>query len=183
MKKTLFLGSLLLASSVFAEGYMKKANVVSKDLLKTLGSNMKRELKSHGPEAALKFCSANAYKLTQEIDKQYGKNISVKRISLKPRNPANKATADEAVILKAMENMHKVGAKPKNIMQVQGDVVKVYKPLFISKKACLICHGDVAKAKPALAKAIKNVYPHDQAMGYKMGDLRGAVVVTMPKKK
>ncbi|NPA66474.1 MAG: DUF3365 domain-containing protein [Epsilonproteobacteria bacterium] len=182
--KKLILTSLIVATSVFAQNdYNKKANEVSKELLKTLGGNLKKELKSNGPVSALKYCSANAYNLTEKVSKKYGEKIDVKRISLKPRNPANSASKDEAIILKSMEEMYKVGVKPKNIIQEKDGKVIVYKPLIIKKKACIICHGDVAKNKPKLAKEIKNLYPADKATGYKMGDLRGAIVVTFEKKE
>ena len=180
MKKIL-LTSVILASSVFAEGYVAKANKISKDLLKTLGSNLKKEMKANGPVKALEFCNVNASKLTKKIDAKY-KGIEVKRVSLKPRNSSNKPSKDEVVILKSLENMYKVGVKPKNIVQKIDGKVKVYKPLLISKKVCLVCHGDLSKNK-TLAKKIHKLYPNDKATGYKMHDLRGAIVVTMPKSK
>ena len=182
MKKILTLTAIL-GVSLFAEGYVQKANTVSKDLLKTLGGNLKKELKTNGPASALKFCSANAYDLTEKVSKKYGKEVSVKRISLKPRNPSDTPNKEEAVILQSMEKMYALGVKPHNIVQEKENKVIVYKPLLIKKKACLICHGDVAKNKPKLAKKIKSIYPNDKATGYKMGDMRGAIVVTIQKKE
>jgi len=181
--KKIILTSLVVATAVFAQNnYNQKANKISKELLKTLGGNLKKELKSNGPIAALKYCSTKAYDLTKSVSDKHGKNINIKRISLKPRNPSDAANKDETVILKSMEAMYKVGVQPKNITQKKDGKVIVYKPLIIKKKACLICHGDVAKNKPKLAKEIKNLYPADKATGYKMGDLRGAIVVTFEKK-
>ena len=57
--------------------------------------------------------------------------------------------------------------------------VKVYKPLMINKKVCLKCHGDITNEK--LKNTIAKKYPEDKATGYKMGDIRGAVVVTIKK--
>jgi hypothetical protein len=57
-----------------------------------------------------------------------------------------------------------------------------YKPIVINNEACLKCHGGLDVNSP-LAKAIKTTYPEDKAIGYKMGDLRGMVVVTFPKDK
>jgi hypothetical protein len=181
MKKIL-LSSLIVTTSLLAQGYIQSANQVSKDLLQTLGGNLKKELKTNGALKALQFCSTNAQGLTHKINEKYEKEwISVKRISLKNRSDADKPSDDEKIILQSLENMIKVGVKPHPVVQDKGDYVKVYKPLMINKKVCLKCHGDVNK-HPKLAKELKMRYPHDKATGYKMGDFRGAIVVSIKKK-
>ena len=180
--KRILLVSTLAASILLADSssYEKTANKVAKELLKTLGGNLKKHLKANGPIDALHFCSQNAYNLTQKVSDKFGKDIDVKRISLKPRNPANTPDENEAEVLLKMQQQIKSGEKPHNVVVETPTKAIVYKPLVINKKACLICHGDLSK-KPKLAKAIKDIYPADKATGYKMGDLRGAIVVTIKK--
>ena len=181
MKKIL-LASTLAASILLADpnSYEQTANKVAKELLKTLGGNLKKHLKANGPINALHFCSTHAYNLTQKVSDKFGKDIDVKRISIKPRNPANTPDENEAEILLKMEQQVKAGQKPKSVVVETPVRAIVYKPLVINKKACLICHGDLSK-RPKLAKAIKDIYPADKATGYKMGDFRGAIVVTIKK--
>ena len=179
MKKLLLI-STLVSSVLMAENYIQTANKISKDLIKTLGSQLKANMKQGGPIQAIEFCSTNAFDLTKQVSDKY-KDIEVKRISLKPRNPANTPSKDEAIILKSMEDMYKVGVLPRNVVQEKDGKIVVYKPLIIKKKVCLKCHGDISK-HPKLAKKIASIYHNDKATGYKMGDLRGAIVVTMPKK-
>ena len=183
MKKILLI-SALTAGMLFANAvsYEQTADKVAKELLKTLGGNLKKHLKANGPIDALQFCSANAYNLTEKVSKKFGKDIDVKRISLKPRNPANAPSSEEATILQKMEENYKVAKKPQSVTVEKANEVIVYKPLVIKKKACLICHGNVEK-KPKLAKAINDIYPADKATGYKMGDFRGAIVITIKKEK
>ncbi len=160
---------------------MQIANEVSKSLLQTLGGNLKKHLKANGPEDALHFCANNAYDLTKQVSDKYGKKIDVKRISLKPRNPSNAPSKAEKMILEKLEASYKETGKPQPVVVEEKDKTIVYKPLVIKKKACIICHGDVAKNNPKLYKKIKSIYPNDKATGYKMGDLRGAIVVTIKK--
>ncbi len=174
-----FAVSVLLANP---SSYEQTANKVAKELLKTLGGNLKKHLKANGPVDALRFCSTNAYNLTQKVSDKFGKEIDVKRISLKPRNPANTPNSEEAAILRKMEDTYKKSQKASSIIVEKNDKTIVYKPLVIKKKACIICHGDLSK-RPKLAQAIKDIYPTDKATGYKMGDLRGAIVVTIKKGK
>jgi hypothetical protein len=153
----------------------------TKLLLKTLGSNMKKNMKAGGPMQALDFCSKEAYTLTEKVNKELPKGVSVKRITLKERNPANQAEADEAKVLQALKKLKNNNViLPKQLVQkVDAHTYKVYKPLLINKKVCLKCHGDVQNKK--LKSEIEKRYPADKAMHYKMGDLRGAVVTTIKK--
>ena len=43
---------------------------------------------------------------------------------------------------------------------------------------CLLCHGSAID--PAVSARLKELYPKDQATGYKQGDLRGAITITQP---
>ncbi len=161
---------------------IQTAKQSTKLLLKTLGSNMKKNMKAGGPMQALDFCSKEAYTLTEKVNKKLPKGVSVKRITLKERNPANLAQKDEAVILKALAKLKSANViLPKHIVEkVDADTYKVYKPLVINKKVCLKCHGNIQNKK--LKAEMKKRYPHDRATHYKMGDLRGAIVTTIKSK-
>ena len=159
---------------------VKAGREASRLLIKTLGGNMKKHMKAGGAKDALSFCSMNAAALTAEVDSRLGEKVSVKRITLKPRNPANMAEGDEKEILEALENLKRNSVLlPKYLLQKTESGYKYYKPLLINKKVCLKCHG--RNIAPALQAEIKKVYPTDKATGYKMGDLRGAVVVTIKR--
>ncbi len=45
---------------------------------------------------------------------------------------------------------------------------------------CLVCHGDKNNLQPEVKALLNERYPHDQATGYKVGDLRGAVSIKRP---
>lgn len=158
---------------------VQKGKSSSKLLLKTLGSNMKKNMKAGGPMQALDFCSQEAYNLTEKVNKNLPKGVSIKRISTKYRNPANQPQTDEELVLASLQKLQDAKViLPKQIIQkVDTTTYKYYKPLVMNKGVCLKCHGDVANKE--LKEAISKRYPEDKAMHYKMGDLRGAVVVTI----
>ena len=164
------------------ESVVKTGKEVSMDLLKTLGKNLKKHMKAGGPIAAAEFCTTQAYSLTESVDGKYGKDVQVKRISLKERNPANEAVGKEKVILESLDNLQKNGVvlPPYLVERVNKDTYKFYKPLVINKQVCLKCHGDIGKNQK-LSQYLGKTYPNDKATGYKMGDLRGAVVITIKK--
>ena len=187
LKKTALslIGSTLLFSTLQAQTlsqeealFKGEANAIL--LIKTLGKNMKMNMKSGGPMKALDFCSNEAYTLTQEVNKKLEKGIQVKRISNKNRSPLNKPSKEETKVLADLQKLQDEGKTlPKYVLtkEKNGDF-KYYKPLLISKQVCLKCHGNLETSK--LKSEIHKRYPNDEAMGYKMGDLRGAVVVQMP---
>jgi len=185
---TIVLSTLILSANPYQSSeedlkQVKKIGTeISAKVLQTLGKKLKQHLKKDGLIEGAKFCSLNAYDLTNEIDKKYGDDVHVKRISTKYRNMANAPTEDESKILNAIAtlNEEEVILPPYFIEQVNRDTYKYYKPLVISKGICLECHGDIKKGK-AITTFIDKAYPHDKARGYKIGDMRGAVLVTIKK--
>ena len=151
------------------------------ELIKTLGSNLKKELQANGPVAAAKFCSANAFSLTSSVGDAFGETVSVKRVSLKERNPSNRPEADEKAVLEALQSLKEAGVVlPEYLVQQSGaDSYKYYKPLSINKEVCLKCHGEMKNKE--LGDYLHEIYPADKATGYRMGDLRGAIVVEIRK--
>jgi len=182
--KTVALATLLLSATLFAQNIPQNiidtGNNASKELLKKLGSNLKHELKTNGLIAAANFCTDSAFTLTQEVNLHQLEGVSVKRISLKESNPLNKASADEIKVLESMQKLLDEKKLPDYIVEQDDKGYKYYKPLVITKEVCLKCHGDISKNKE-LTEFMNKTYPEDKAFGYKMNDLRGAIVVEVKK--
>ena len=153
----------------------------SKLLIKTLGKQMKSKLKKDGVMKALDFCANEAYNITQKVNKKLPKGVRVKRISTKYRNPANAPKDNELAVLESFQKIKNSNIiMPKHLVeQVDEKTFKYYKPLFINNKACLACHGTIKDVE--IRRAIAARYPIDSANDYELGDLRGAVVVTIIK--
>ncbi len=146
----------------------------------TLKSNLQRVLKKDkSGMKALKFCILNATKLTAQVNKKLPPNIKVRRVSLNYRNEANKADAIDAKVLEEFKIavQEKIPLKKPEVVDING-TKRVYKALIVTKK-CLKCHGSAINHK--LAKMIHKHYPNDKAIGYKEGDLRGAIVAEIKK--
>lgn len=171
---------LLLSSILCAQDIPRKVidtgEKVSEELMKTLSSKLQHEIKTKGLIQAAAFCNINALTLTEEVNLHQVQGVSIRRISSQERNPANTPTADEKTVLESMQKMLKEKRLPSFLVEHEGKRYKYYKPLVIKKEACLKCHGDISK-NPELNQFMKEHYPFDKAQGYKMGDLRGAMVV------
>jgi predicted acyltransferase len=176
---TLLLSTLILSSSLIADSKsMQIGDTVSTALIQKLGSELKAQMMTNGPVAALGFCNASAQTLTQEVS--HSSHYSVKRVSLLDRNPQNRANAQESAILNAWQNtLNTSKPLPSYEIHSDGNMDHYYKPLVINNDMCLKCHGAV-DPQSQLGLAIKTAYPNDHAIGYKMGDLRGMIVVDIP---
>jgi len=163
------------------QSVIKTGKSTSKVLLQTLGKNMKKHMKQGGVMDALNFCSKEAYALTEKVNTKLPEGVQAKRISANFRNPSNTPTENELKILNSLQTLQESNViLPKFVVEkVDTHTYKFYKPLVIAKKVCLKCHGDVKNVD--LKRAISKNYPLDKAMGYKMGDLRGAIVITIKK--
>ncbi len=179
LQKTAFI-PLLLSTILYAQDIPQEVidtgEKVSQELMKTLSSKLQQEIKTKGLIQAAAFCNTNALTLTEEVNLHQVQGVSIRRISLKERNPANTPSADEKKVLESMQKMLNAKKLPPYLIEQEGKRFKYYKPLVIKQEACLKCHGDISK-NPELKQFMKEHYPFDKAQGYKMGELRGAMVV------
>ncbi|HIO70486.1 MAG TPA: DUF3365 domain-containing protein [Campylobacterales bacterium] len=184
MKKTIF--ALALLGTLYGEDFQeifKIGQKGAKTLLTTLKSEMKKQIKENGIEGAAQFCAFNAMVLTHKVNQELGENVSVKRISTKYRNPMNKPNESEAKILFMLENTNSpVLTKVERKGEEDKEIYKFYQPLRI-KPVCLKCHGTAEDMPEGIRNTIHKIYPEDKATGYKLGDLRGAIVVTIERDK
>lgn len=147
--------------------------------IKMIGSELKKNVKAKIKEdksglTALHFCSTNVAEISAEVAKKFPKDVTVRRVATKYRNEINKPDSVDAEVLagfqKALDD--KTFVKKPKLVDVNG-TQRVYVPLLVSK-ACIKCHGQ--NIDPKLAKVIKERYPNDKAIDFKIGDLRGAMV-------
>ena len=198
MKKKIFLsfliGSLVLtgckAKNDIADNPTTKKKIVeigeatSKRLLKTLKGELVKALKD-SPEKAIEVCSQKAIPLTKKVEEEVDHGIKIKRTSFKYRNPANAPDSYEKEALRYFETQLKETGKlpPYYIQKVKEEDGKIYyryyKPLKVGA-VCLTCHGEKKYIDDAIYKKIKTIYPNDKATGYKVGDFRGVIRVSIP---
>lgn len=151
-------------------------------LLKTLRVELMQAMQSGGPDQAVEVCSQKAMALTKQIENETGYRL--KRTTFKYRNPNNKPDKYEEQALKYFEEaLSKEGKLPPYYIQVvkEDGVTKYryYKPLKV-EGVCLTCHGDKNMMDRNLVSKIEKLYPQDRAYGYREGDFRGVVRVSIP---
>ena len=147
--------------------------------IKMLGKELKRNLKAKLKEdtsglSAIEFCATKAAQITGEVNNKLPKGVSVRRVALKYRNPANKPDFIDTKVLEEFQKKlnNKTFEKKPILVDVNG-TKRVYVPILVDK-VCLKCHGQ--NIEPKISQVIKKYYPNDKATGFKLGDLRGAMV-------
>ncbi len=136
---------------------------------------------NEGTVAAFEFCAREAQSLTATIQQELGSDLQVKRTSFQYRNPANAPDEYETAALQYFQDaLAERGSLPTSYIQmVNANEYRYYKPLVMAAM-CLNCHGDPASFDPALQQQLQATYPEDKAVGYKEGDFRGVVRVSIP---
>ena len=157
---------------------LNEAKILLKETAKEYKNTLIQGLQYNDLRKALKYCNKEVEKF---ISKDYEKDYSIKRVSLRPRNKNNYPTLYEKKIL---EKFNKLNLKDNKYLALEhSEIIKdennntkfVYAKAIRIKEVCLNCHG--SNINNDLKKEIQKLYPDDKAINYKLNDIRGAFVM------
>ena len=137
-----------------------------------------QELARGGPAAAIAVCADSAQVRTTRRQQA---GIAVRRVGTRVRNPANTPDSLEAAVLNAFQADLAAGRLPADTTVLEtlagGHTrLRYLRPVRV-QEPCLTCHGPAAGIPDSVRAILAQRYPNDQATGYAVGDLRGAVSV------
>lgn len=153
---------------------LERADAAATKLGGTLKTKLVEAMAQGGPESAVTVCAAQAQVIRGDVERTT--NVKVGRSSLRLRSPADAPPDWVAAWLTATGERKAEGAVALRAVvdTPAGKVARVIRPIAI-EAPCLHCHGDESKVSAAARDAIRATYPQDTAMGYQLGDLRGAL--------
>jgi hypothetical protein len=144
-----------------------------------LSKELSEALKEGGVQKAIPYCSVNALPIADSLSKKYG--VSIKRVTDRVRNPADSLDGIEKPVFAAYKAEVVSGGELKPRVVSDGDGTWFFAPIYINP-FCTQCHGEVGKDLSEDDYAlITSLYPADEAIGYKPGDLRGMWSLYFPK--
>ncbi|MEH6584130.1 MAG: DUF3365 domain-containing protein [Halioglobus sp.] len=159
-----------------SESLQLEAQGLTQQFVGQLKPQLKKAMTEGGPALAIEVCASAAPKIADSLSAKSG--WIVRRVSLKSRNASRASPNDwERAILEQLDQRQTAGETAANLnysetvgrqyryMQAQG-----VEPL------CLICHGE--NLSEPVRDTIMQYYPDDQATGYKLGQIRGAISLT-----
>ena len=154
-----------------------------------LGAKLVREvntaLAKGSPESAVAICHLKNLGATEtHVLPGMPAIKGIKRTSLRVLNPANAPDVAERLVLERVQR--ELGSdRPPATTIVQRVTLndravewRVYRPLVILP-ACLACHGDPAAQSPELQRLLQRDLPDNPASGYRLGEWRGLLRVTV----
>jgi hypothetical protein len=147
---------------------VEQARALAAQFKGTLQEALMEGLKE-GPAATIGACAILAPELAAELSRN---GVRVGRTSHRLRNPANRGTAWVQPLLQ--EYRQSGPGAPSRAVRVDESTIGYVEPLYVSR-ACLACHGEHV-SQDVLAQ-IREVYPEDQAVGFREGEFRGVLWV------
>ena len=151
----------------------------ARELVKAFGGDLKTVLKtsmkSAGPIKALSECNIQAMPIAEINSSSSPWDIA--RTSLKVRNENNQADEWETQVLQLFEQRKADGEAietmeyAETIKTAEKTIYRYMKPIPTTG-LCLTCHGETLADE--VSNKVKVLYPHDNATGFSLGDIRGA---------
>ncbi len=166
-------------------GLAQGTRAIAADLVNQLGQKLKGTMANEGPLAAVSVCKEAAPAIAKGLSAQHGAQVT--RVGTRVRNPKmGVPNGWQKEALADFEARLERGEKPADLEYwkvVEGSGGKRelhYAKAIVTQPLCVTCHGKPEDIPAPLMEKIRAEYPEDQATGYSVGKLRGAVVVTRP---
>lgn len=152
--------------------YLEKGKTIASATFTELSGKLTSAMQAGGVTGAVKYCNLAAMPLVDSLSK--ANNASIRRTSMKTRNPLDKPSEWESEILSQFQEMASKGEELKPRVQILEDGKVAFSAPIMLQPLCTKCHGmvgtDISDDDYAV---IKQLYPEDEAVGYKPGELRG----------
>ena len=141
------------------------------------------EIGKSGPEGAILVCRDKAPQLAKAASDETG--WSVRRVSLRNRNPRAVPDGWERAALEDFDRRAASGESATTLEKAEivtegGKQSYRYMRALPTQPLCLNCHGSPEQLTPAVVEKLKALYPDDKAIGYRPGDIRGAITIRKP---
>lgn len=129
---------------------------------------------------AVTVCQDTAPKMAKAASEQSG--WQVRRVSLRNRNPKAVPDAWERETLEDFDRRAAAGEAPASLERatvqiVDGKPLQRYMRALPTQGLCLSCHGPSDQLAPGVADRLNALYPDDRAVGYSLGQIRGAMTL------
>ncbi len=163
------------------ESALRQARRLADELLEKVRGLLMAELEKGGYEGAVRVCSEIAQEIPREIEARTG--ASIRRVSLRYRNPKDIPDEYERRKLEEFEQQHRVRALADESFDIVYEDSRRYlrymRPILVGPM-CITCHGPKEMIPFSVRAVLAEKYPEDRATGYRSGDLRGAVSIKIP---
>jgi hypothetical protein len=136
------------------------------------------QISASGHTGAIAACREQAPAMAKALSEQTG--WSIRRVSLKNRNPKATPDAWEKTVLEEFDRRLAAGENPaaieKNeVVTIDGQKTFRYMKALPTQELCLSCHGTPETVPADVQAKLRELYPDDKATGYGLKQIRGAI--------
>jgi hypothetical protein len=164
--------------------FLEEARKAATQVMTQVRTEMLREMERTGPIRSIVVCKYSAPEMTSGVSRQTGMRVT--RVSLRPRNRAlGEPDVWEQQILLDFERRFAKGEKVEAleasevVTEPAGRFFRYMKAIPVAQP-CLACHGPVSAMSEGVKAQLASEYPHDRAVNYELGQVRGGVSVKKP---
>jgi hypothetical protein len=160
--------------------WVPEARQVAQSVPPRLLAVLTEEIARGGPEGAVEVCRDKAPAMARAASEQTG--WAIRRVSLRQRNPKAVPDAWERAALEDFDRRAAAKEPPATLERAEvvienGRPVQRYVRALPTVDLCLNCHGRDERVSPAVQARLKALYPDDRAVGYSVGEIRGAITL------
>ncbi len=159
---------------------LERARGMTKTFAAELQATLLAAIEAGGPVHAIGVCKHDAPRITAA---QASEGWSLSRTALRVRNPANAPSDWQRAVLERWQAQLTAGevADPATLewSDTSAGEFRYMRGIALGG-VCLTCHGASEQLGEGVAAALAEHYPADQATGFAVGQLRGAIVVRGP---
>ncbi|MFP5490070.1 MAG: DUF3365 domain-containing protein [Bacteriovoracia bacterium] len=167
-----FIVLVLFSFSVNAAEFETEAKSLAKRLKMNLVTQLTKKMSSEGAVAAVSFCHLQVKPIAKEAAGADVSKYEFGRSSHKIRNLENKTQDWMAPYLSEFQKSNAKNPSKAQIHIFSNGKKAYLEPLYVGPQ-CLTCHGEVLAGE--LKTKISELYPTDQAIGFKLGQFRGLI--------
>lgn len=169
----LFMTSIALGQSSPSANFEQQAKDKAKQFATTLKAELQHAISEGGLGKGISVCHQRAPEIAQSLSTN-GWHLA--RTSLKVRNPNNKPTDKQLLVLKEFERRKNAGEQIQFITKsFETNNEHVFMKAIPTGKLCLACHGSTRSEE--VDAMLDKLYPNDKAKEFQVGDIRGAFVI------
>jgi HAMP domain-containing protein len=152
---------------------ISQADVISRYTEREIAPLLAEQSRIHFTPQSIPFWAAqNAFRQLQEKFPEY----SFREPALNPTNPADRPTQSQADIIDVFARYPSLTEYINQREGADGPILQYSRPIRMTEQSCLECHSTPANAP----RAMLDTYGAENGFGWKIGDLVGAQIVSVP---
>lgn len=157
---------------------VEQGRALTSQFVATLQPTLQAAMQEGGPIGAIEVCAVEAPRIAADLSKASGWSVS--RVSLRARNQLSAIPDGWETDVLTQLDQRQLGGEAVEQLNVAAVVEGEFRYMQAQATGplCLTCHGTEISSE--VQAVLSRHYPQDMAIGYSVGQIRGAITVRKP---